>query len=108
MEIKSFAPCGNLATMFHELIIVASTLTGVFGAVATYIGVRAFKRSGENSLLFASAGFSLITVGTVLGVLCAFPDYHLYELELHLGQSALVAVGLFSIVYSISRAGRLA
>lgn len=94
--------------MFHELIIATSTLTGVFGAIATYIGVRAFKRSGENSLLFASTGFSLITIGTVLGVLCTFPNYQLYELESHLGQSALVAAGLFAIVYSISRAGRLA
>ncbi len=92
--------------MFEQLLIAATALTGLFGGMATYIGVKAFKRSGSGSFLFASAGFSLITVGTVLGVVCAFNTYQIAELEIHLAQTGTVAAGFFSIVYSISRAGR--
>ena len=94
--------------MFHQLLIVATTMAGALGGAAAYIAVRAFKRSGDGSLLFASVGFSLITVGTVFGVLCAFPIFNMAEVELHLGQTGLVAAGLFSILYSVSRTGRLA
>ncbi len=90
-----------------DLMVAATALVGVLGGTATYIGVKAFRRIGDGSLLFASAGFTLITAGTILAaVACPILTYS--EVEVHLADSALVASGLLSIVYSISRAGRLA
>lgn len=89
------------------MLIAATAVIAIFGGTATYIGLKAFRRSGDGSLLLAATGFTLITVGTVLGGL-----YYVFfthnMVELYFAQSALVALGLFSIVYSISRAGQLA
>ena len=97
----------QIVEMFHELLIAASALIGIFGTMATYIGLKAFRRSRDGSLLFASAGFSLITIGTVLGGLVyVFLTHNM--VEIYLGQSAMVALGLLSIIYSISRTSHLA
>lgn len=92
--------------MFHYLLITATVLIAIFGGTATYIGLKAFRRNGEKSLLFASTGFTLITLGTVLGSLYVYFTHSL--VELYLVQSSIVAAGLFSIVYSISQAGHFA
>lgn len=96
----------NWLEMFHELLLTASALIGIFGFTATYIGLKAFRRSRDGSLIFASVGFSLITVGTVLGGLVyVFLTHNM--VEIYLAQSALVALGLFSIIYSISHTGHI-
>ncbi len=103
-----FGPASKqIVEMFHELLMTASALIGIFGTTATYIGLKAFRRSGDGSLLFASAGFSLITIGTVLGGLVYVFFTH-NMVEIYFAQSGMVALGLFSIIYSISRAGGLA
>ncbi len=89
--------------MFH-LMVAATVLVGIFGGIATYIGLKAFKRIREGSFLFASAGFSLVAVGTIFGAV-ACPVYAVNEAEVHLVESGLVAAGLLSILYSIVRVG---
>ena len=98
--------CGSTTRMFHQLLIAALTLISIFGGMATYCGLKAFKRDGDRSLLYASCGFTLITSGTVLGGLYVFFTHSM--VELYFVQSAMVALGLFSIIYSISHVGRLA
>ncbi len=90
-----------------DLMVAATVLVGIFGGMASYIGLKAFKRNREGSFLFASAGFSLVAVGTILGAV-ACPVYTLNEVEVHLAESGLVASGLLSILYSISRVGHSA
>ncbi len=92
--------------MFHYLLITATVLISIFGGTATYIGLKAFRRNREKSLLYASTGFTLITIGTVLGGLYVYVTHSL--VELYFVQSSIVAAGLLSIIYSISRAGHLA
>ncbi len=92
--------------MFHELLTAATATTGFFGGLATYIALKAFKRNREASLLLASLGFTLITAGTVLGGLVYVFFTH-NQIEVYLAQSAMVAAGFFSIVYSISKLNHL-
>ncbi len=93
--------------MFEQLLAAVTGLTSVLGSMAAYIGLKAFKRGRDASLLFATAGFTLITGGTVFGAIgCVFLNIN--DVMVHIAQSAMVAVGLFSIIYSISRVGRVA
>jgi putative Mn2+ efflux pump MntP len=87
-------------------LVVAMAAIGVLGGMAVYIGLRAFRRNKDNSLLLAATGFTFITAGTLAGsVGCIF--LHIDEVTAHLTESTLVATGLFSIVYSVSRVGQL-
>lgn len=92
--------------MLYQLLVVTTAFIALFGSTATYIGLRAFKRSKDGCLLFAAAGFTLITVGMVLGGL-VYVFFARNMMELYLAQSAMVAAGLLSIVCSISLEGRL-
>lgn len=90
--------------MLEELLLTTTALTGVFGGMTAFIGLKAFKRGREESLLFTTAGFSFITVGTVFAAVgCVFLG--LNEVMVHLVGSAAVAAGLLSIIYSVTRVG---
>ncbi len=89
--------------MYLPLMIVATVLIAFFGGTAACVGLRAFRRKRDKSLLCASIGFALITVGTVLGGLIVLLNHGL--LELYLAPSSVVAAGLFFIVHSLSLAG---
>ncbi len=90
--------------MLEELLLATTALTGIFGGMTAFIGLKAFKRGRDESLLFTTAGFSFITVGTVFAAIgCVFLG--LNEAMVHFVGSAAVAVGLLSIIYSISKVG---
>jgi hypothetical protein len=72
----------------------------LFGGVITYIGYKAYRRTGERSLKMLSVGFCIITVGAFLtGAANQF-----FSVSLELGvliNSIFVALGLGVIMYSL-------
>jgi len=70
------------------------------GALIVYLAFKGYRRKKERSMLFLSIGFAFITFGGVLaGVLfevLGFTLTYIYGVE-----SALAAVGLIVILYSI-------
>lgn len=79
---------------FFKLVIV------LLGAILVYLGLKGYRRSRGNEMIFLTAGFALITAGSVAaGVLFEFLGFQLVEVEIV--ESAMVILGFASLIYSI-------
>lgn len=82
------------------LIIGFKTLTLVLGGLITYLAYRAYRRTHSRSLGALAVGFGFVTLGTFLaGVVDQLLNAG-FQTGL-LIESALIAVGLVIIVYSL-------
>jgi uncharacterized membrane protein len=77
-----------------KLIIV------LLGAVLVFLGVKGYRKSRRRDMIFLTAGFALITAGSVAaGVLFEFLGFQLVDVEIV--ESAMVILGFGSLIYSI-------
>jgi hypothetical protein len=82
------------------LIIGLKTLTLVLGGLITYLSFKAYRRTGNHALGYLSAGFAIVTLGTLLaGVADQFLQAG-FQVGL-LIESILIAAGMLVIVYSL-------
>jgi len=82
------------------LIIGLKTLTLVLGGLITYLSFKAYRRTGNEALGYLSAGFAIVTFGTLL----AGAAHQLLTADVLVGlliESALIAAGMLVIVYSL-------
>ena len=81
-------------------IVVAKTLTLVFGGLVTYLSFKAYRRTGSDPLRSLAIGFGVITAGAILGgAVDVFSSLGvLYGV---LVQSVLTTVGFAIITYSL-------
>lgn len=81
-------------------VVVAKTVTLLFGSLITYFAYRAHRRTGSRALRALAVGFGVITLGAIVaGVVDQFtPLGLLYGIFV---QSALTALGFAIIVYSL-------
>ncbi|UIP01599.1 hypothetical protein Hbl1158_16725 (plasmid) [Halobaculum sp. CBA1158] len=85
---------------FITAIAVVKSIILVLGTGITYIALKAYRRTGEDSLRILGVGFGIISVGALLtGVANQF-----FSVSLALGvlvNSVFVAIGLAVIMYSL-------
>ncbi|MXR43092.1 hypothetical protein GRX01_17320 [Halobaculum sp. WSA2] len=85
---------------FITAIAVVKSIILVLGTRITYIALKAYRRTGEDSLRILGVGFGIISVGVLLsGVANQF-----FSVSLGLGvlvNSVFVAIGLAVIMYSL-------
>jgi len=81
--------------------IVGFKIVSLFlGGFITYLGFKAYRKTGARSLGALSLGFGIVTAGTFLaGVVDQFLDAGFRTGQLV--ESALVALGFLVIVYSL-------
>lgn len=82
------------------LIIGLKTLTLVLGGLITYLSFKAYRRTRIQALGYLSAGFAIVTFGTLL----AGAVHQLLQTDVLVGlliESALIATGFLVIVYSL-------
>lgn len=82
------------------LIIGLKTLTLVLGGLITYLSLKAYRRTGNDALGYLSAGFAIVTLGTLLAGAADQVLQAGFEVGL-LIESALIAAGMLVIVYSL-------
>jgi hypothetical protein len=82
------------------LIIGLKTLTLVLGGLITYLSLKAYRRTGNEALGYLSAGFAIVTLGTLLAGAADQVLQAGFEVGL-LIESALIAAGMLVIVYSL-------
>ncbi|MEF8776172.1 MAG: hypothetical protein V5A43_06680 [Haloarculaceae archaeon] len=91
----------SLESIASPVVITAvKTVTLLLGGLITYLGYRAYRRTGARSLRALSAGFGLITVGSLLAGVADLVLGTPIEVGL-LIESSLIAVGFGIIVYSL-------
>ena len=81
-------------------LLVAKAAIVFLGLVVAVQGVRAARRERSQRLLLTASGFSLLSVGSVLGGIC----YDVFDLSLFLSgivQTGFVGVGMVLIVLSL-------
>jgi hypothetical protein len=81
-------------------IAIVKSVILLLGGGITYIAIRAYRKTGEDSLRIMGAGFGVITLGAVL---TGFAN-QLLAVSLAVGvlvNSIFVAVGLAVILYSL-------
>ncbi|MDZ7702583.1 MAG: hypothetical protein U5J98_11285 [Halobacteriales archaeon] len=83
-----------------SLIVALKTITLVLGGVITFLGWKAFRRTGSPALRSLTLGFSLVTLGAIL----AGAADQLLAVDTNVAlvvESSLTAVGFGVIVYSL-------
>jgi len=87
--------------MTHYLLVVAlKTITLVLGGAVTYFALQAWQRTGSPALRSLAIGFGCVTLGSLLAGIAD----QLLAVDRTLAvvtESALTAVGLAVIVYSL-------
>ncbi|SNR38472.1 DUF7521 family protein [Halorubrum vacuolatum] len=81
-------------------IIVAKTAILLLGGSITYYALRAYRRTGDQSLRALGLGFGVVTVGAVIGGV----SHQFIGTDLAVGiaiDSTLTALGFAVIVYSL-------
>jgi len=87
-------------TEIVSLMVVVKTLILLVGSLVTFYAYKAYRRTGDRSLGFLTAGFGSITVGALLGGTV----YELISAPLALGvaiEGLFVLFGLTLIAYSL-------
>lgn len=82
------------------LMAIVKTFIAILGTVITYIALKAYRRTGERSLGYLTAGFGLVTLGAILGGLV----FELVAVELAVGiliEAIFVAAGFVLIAHSL-------
>lgn len=85
-------------------IVVMKTLTLILGGAITYLGYKAYRRTGAAPLRYLSAGFAIVTLGTLLAGIVD----QILQMELQVGllvESVLITAGFAVIVYSLYATG---
>lgn len=87
--------------MQHIDILRALQLTIVLlGSILVYLGVKGYRKSRSKDMVFLTAGFALITAGSVAaGILFEFLGFQLVDVEIV--ESTMVILGFLSLIYSI-------
>lgn len=72
----------------------------LLGLVLVYLAAKSYRQNGKIEMVFLSAGFALITVGSVVaGVLFEFMGLSLTQVSIVEG--LMVVVGFMLIIYAI-------
>ena len=91
----------TLESIASPVVVTAiKTVTLLLGGLITYLGYRAYRRTGARALRALSVGFGLVTIGSLLA---GVADVVLGT-PLAVGlliESSLIAVGFAVIVYSL-------
>ena len=86
--------------MMHIELVIAKTVTAALGVAIAYQAYRGYREFGSEPMLYVAIGFLFISVGSVIeGVL-----FDVVGLSIFLAgtiQTALVAVGMLVILYSL-------
>lgn len=91
---------GVFAVNLQYLIVGANTVTLVVGSLVTWLGFRAYRRTGSRSLRALTAGLGSITFGTLLGGLLHQSGFAPLLVGVTV-QSASVAVGFLLLGLSL-------
>jgi hypothetical protein len=91
-----------VAVNLQYLIVGANTVTLVVGSLVTWLGFRAYRRTGSRSLRALTAGLGCITFGTLLGGLLHQSGLAPLLVGVTV-QSASVAVGFLLLGLSLLR-----
>jgi hypothetical protein len=89
------------------LFLVSNVVTFGLGAVLTVIAYKAYEREQLSSLLIVTAGFAVLTLGTVTEALYEYGvkgGVMAFGRELYLLRTAeamFIAVGLLLMIYSV-------
>lgn len=89
----------------QTVVVVAQTITLVFGGLITFFALRAYRRTGSGALRSLALGLGLVTAGTLVGGAI----HQLAEGTLVLGvavQSCFTAVGFLVLAYSLYATGQ--
>lgn len=81
-------------------LAVANAVIVLLGLVVAFQGFRAARRERSHRLLLTASGFSLLSVGSVLGGVC----YDLFDLSMFASgvvHTGFVGVGMILIVSSL-------
>lgn len=88
----------------HVELVIAKLVTVVLGALVSAQALRGYLRHGSEPMLYLGVGFLFVTVGAVLeGVLFDVLGWPIYEAGTV--QTAMVAVGMTVILYSLHGRG---
>lgn len=89
--------------------LLSNAVVLLLGGVMTALSGAAYRRADERAFAVASAGFALITFGSLveaiyeLGIRQSFALSTRELLALHAVEGAVVAVGLAALFYSLRR-----
>ena len=86
--------------MEHLFLLSVRALVMLFGLVIVYLSYKSYKKTQSRSLKFVSAGFTLVTLGSVIESLI----YGLGFTDLLIAQSAeslIVLAGFAVLIYSL-------
>jgi hypothetical protein len=97
------------ATPEFAAYMLSNALVLVLGSVLTVLSAAAYRRAGEGSFGIASAGFALITLGSVveaiyeLGIRRSVDLTGRELLALHAVEGVIIALGLGALFLSLRR-----
>ena len=89
--------------------VLSNFLLLLMGGILMGLSYRAYYRSGNGSFRAASAGFGVITVGSLVEIIYELGirgSYHLSGRELlalHTVEGVLIATGMAILFYSVAR-----
>lgn len=87
--------------------LLSNGLVLVLGGVMVTLSAAAYRRAGRRSFAFASVGFGLVTLGSLveavyeLGIRQSFALGERELLALHAVEGVVVAIGLAALFYSL-------
>ncbi|SEP18810.1 hypothetical protein SAMN04487948_11972 [Halogranum amylolyticum] len=84
----------------HLGLVAAKLVVILLGLLISYQGFRAYRREQSHRMLFVAAGFTLITVGSVLESVL-YDILHLSVFVSGIVQTGFVAAGMALILYSL-------
>ena len=82
------------------IMAIVKTIIAILGGLITYFSFKAYRRTGESSLAYLTAGFGFVTFGAILGGTV----FELLEVELATGvliEGVFVLIGFFLIAISL-------
>lgn len=102
----AFLPQQHSWVEFFGFVLV-NILTFVFGSILSILSYRAYNRRKNQTFKIATAGFIIITVGSIteavyeIGIRRSFELTQQELIILHTSESLLLAIGLGLLFYSI-------
>lgn len=91
---------GKMIDFLDLLLLVSEGLIVCCTGLLAYLSVRAFRRTGQRSMLFMAMGFIVILFGSLVEeTIEQVLGYQL--IEAHMFENFIVAIGFLLLVYSI-------
>ena len=93
-------PPTDAATNVVLLMAVVKTVIAILGGVITYFALKAYRRTGDRSLGYLTAGFGTVTIGAILGGI----SFEIIDVDLPTGvliEGIFIAIGFLLIAYSL-------